>query len=141
MLTKQISVLLENKAGRLSYVSDLLGKEGINIYAISVVESSDFGIVRFITDDTEKVIRILESSGIPFKVNDVIAVEVPDHPGGLASMLKPLASAGINVEYLYTSLRHHEENAILVMRSDKMEETIDVLIKNWFKIVEDKDMW
>lgn len=141
MSIKQISVLLENKPGRLAKVSELLGKEGINIRAISVADTADFGIVRFIVDDTEKAMRILSTTGLPVKESEVIAVETPDHPGGLASVLKPLNEANINVEYLYTSLQHHGENAILIMKVDRMEEAIEVLKKNWFKIVEEEKFW
>lgn len=141
MSIKQISVLLENKPGRLAKVSELLGKEGINIRAISVADTADFGIVRFIVDDSEKAIRVLTATGLPMKESEVVAVETPDHPGGLASVLKPLNDGEINVEYLYTSLQHHGENAILIMRVDKMGEAIEILKKNWFKIVEEEKLW
>lgn len=133
---KQISIFLENKPGQLSHISDFLGKEGINIRAISVVDTSDFGVVRIVCDDTEKALLVLRSSNFTVYESDVIAVEVPDHPGGLASLLKPLSEEKINVEYLYTSLSHQGENAILLLKVNDIEKAVNILKKNWFKVIE-----
>lgn len=142
MTIKQISVLLENEPGRLAEVSDLLGKEGINIRAVTVADTADFGIIRFIVDDPAKAFQVLESNGFPVKEKEVIAVEAPDHPGGLAAVLKPLNEANINVEYLYTFLEHRaDKNAILIIRPNKIKEAIEALQKNWFRVFKEEEIY
>jgi len=132
MFVKQISVSLENTPGRLLAVSERLGIEGINIRAISVADTSDISTVRFVTDDPQKTINVLRSHGYSVKETDVIAVEVPDHPGGLQAMLKPLKAANINVLYLYPFLGRGESGQpIVIVGVDRTEETIEILNRNW----------
>ena len=132
MSIKQISVSLENVPGKFLDISECLGNEGINIRAISVADTSDISTVRFVTDDPPKTARVLNSHGYSVKEKDVIAVEVPDHPGGLRAVLKPLKSAKINVLYLYTFLGRAESGQpIVIMGVDKTEEAMKVLKKNW----------
>ena len=132
MSVKQISVSLENMPGKFLAVSECLGAEGINIRAISVADTSDISTVRFVTDDPEKTINVLKSRGYSVRVTDVIAVEVPDHPGGLLAVLKPLKGASINVLYLYPYLGRGESGQpIVIVGVDKTEEAIRVLQKNW----------
>ena len=132
MCVKQISVSLENVPGKLQDVSECLGAEGINIRAISVADTSDISTVRFVADDPEKTSNVLRSHGYSVKESDVIAVEVPDHPGGLQAVLKPLKGANINVLYLYPYLGRGESGqAIIIVGVDKTEEAIRVLGKNW----------
>src|SRR4030042_784967 len=96
MCVKQISISLENVPGKLMDVSERLGIEGINIRAVSVAETADISTVRFVTDDPAKTTNVLRSHGYSVKETDVIAVEVPDHPGGLKEILKPLNASHIN---------------------------------------------
>ena len=132
MFVKQISVSLENTPGKLLAISERLGIEGINIRAISVADTSDISTVRFVTDDPKKTINVLKSHGYAVKETDVIAVEVPDHPGGLQAMLKPLKAAKINVLYLYPYLGRGESGQpIVIVGVDRTEETIEVLKRNW----------
>jgi hypothetical protein len=132
MCVKQISVSLENVPGKFLEVSECLGVEGINIRAISVADTSDISTVRFVPDDPEKTINVLRSCGYPVKETDVIAVEVPDHPGGLQAVLKPLKGANINVLYLYPYLGRGESGQpIIILGVDKTAEAIKVLKKNW----------
>jgi hypothetical protein len=100
MSVKQVSVSLDNAPGKFLAVSEYLRVEGINIRAISVADTSDISTVRFVTDDPKKTVDVLKSHGYGIKETEVIAVEVPDHPGGLLAILKPLKSANINVLYL-----------------------------------------
>lgn len=100
----QISVSLENVPGKLLSISEFLGTEGINIRAISVADTSDISTVRFVTDNPARTVNVLKSHGYAVKETEVIAVEVPDHPGGLLAVLKPLRAADINVLYLYPYL-------------------------------------
>ena len=132
MSVKQISISLENTPGKFLEVSERLGAEGINIRAISVADTSDVSTVRFVADAPEKCLNVLRSHGYSVKETDVIAVEVPDHPGGLQAVLKPLKGAGINVHYLYPFLGRGESGQpIVILGVDRTEEAIKVLKKNW----------
>ena len=131
MYVKQISVSLENVPGKLAEVSDYLGAEGVNIRAISVADTSDMSSVRFVADDPEKAANVLKSHGYPVKETDVIAVETPDHPGGLKAVLKPLKEANINVLYLYSFLGRASEQPITIVGVDRTKEAIEILKKNW----------
>ena len=134
MAIKQISVTLENLPGTLMDISELLGVEGINIRAISVAEADKASAVRFVTDNPAKTVNVLRSNNYAVTETDVIAVEVPDHPGGLLAVLKPLKAAKINVIYLYPFLgRGESDQAIVIMAVDKTQEAINVLKKNWVR--------
>ena len=132
MCVTQISVSLDNVPGKFLDVSECLGAEGINIRAISVADTSDISTVRFVTDDPLKTANVLGSHGYAVKETDVLAVEVPDHPGGLRAVLKPLKGANINVLYFYPYLGRGESGQpIVILGVDKTEEAIEVLKKNW----------
>jgi len=128
----QISVSLENVPGKLLSISEFLGTEGINIRAISVADTSDISTVRFVTDNPARTVNVLKSHGYAVKETEVIAVEVPDHPGGLLAVLKPLRAADINVLYLYPYLGRGESGQpIVIVGVNKTTEAVDVLKKNW----------
>jgi len=135
MCIKQLSVSLENVPGKLSEVSECLGTEGVNIRAISVADTSDISTVRFVVDDPEKAMNVLKSHGYSPKETEVIAVETPDHPGGLNAVLKPLREAQINVHYLYPFLGRVSDQAILIVGVDKIKEAQEVLQKNWVRVL------
>ena len=132
MCLKQISISLDNSPGQFLAVSECLGAEGINIRAISVADTSDVSTVRFATDNPEKTANVLRSHAYSVKETDVLAVEVPDHPGGLQAVLKPLKAANINVHYLYPHLGRGESGQpIIIVGVDKTEKALEVLKKNW----------
>jgi len=132
MSVKQISVSLDNVPGQFLRVSEYLGNEGINIRAISVADTSDISTVRFVSDNPEKTVNVLKSHGYSVKETDVLAVEIPDHPGALQAVLKPLKAANINVLYLYTFLGKGESGQpIVIIGVDKTEEAVEVLNNNW----------
>lgn len=133
MFIKQISVVLDNVPGAMSHVSEILGREGVNIRAISVADTSDISTVRFVVDDPVKAINILKANGFSTKETDVLAVETPDHPGGLNAVLKPLKTANINVHYLYPHLGRVGGQAVVILGVDKLEEAQKVLQQNWVK--------
>ena len=134
MAIKQISITLENVPGSLMDVSERLGIEGINIRAISVAEADKTSAVRFVTDNPAKTVNVLRSNGYAVVETDVIAVEVPDHPGGLLAVLKPLKAAKINLIYLYPFLgRGESDQAIVILAVDKTQEAVIVLKKNWVR--------
>jgi len=124
---------LDNVPGTFSAISELLGREGVNIRAISVADTSDISTVRFVVDDPEKAKNILIGSGHVPKTTEVLAVEIPDHPGAVNAVLKPLKAADINVHYLYPHLGRLDENAIVILGVDKTEEAQKVLAQNWVK--------
>lgn len=127
MKVEQISIFVENKSGRLAEVSDILAKNGINIRALSLADTADFGILRLIVDDIEKTKQLLMDNGFTVGRNEVVAVEVPDRPGGLARILAALQAGGINVEYMYAFVRKSEGDAVLIFRFDETEGAIDAL--------------
>ncbi len=134
MPVNQISVSLENVPGKFLDVSECLGIEGINIRAITVADTSDISTVRFVTDDPKRTLDVLKSHGYSVKETDVIAVEVPDHPGGLQAILRPLKAGGVNVLYFYPFLgRGESNNPIVIIGVDKTEEALDLLKANWIK--------
>ena len=137
MPVKQISVSLENIPGKLSEVSDYLGENGINIIALSVADTADLSAVRFVVNDPEKAANILRSYGFPIKISDVLAVETPNHPGGLNAILKPLKEVSINVTYLYTCLGGGGKT-VFILGVDKIDEAIHVLKKNWVHLYDDE---
>ncbi len=118
MEVKQISVFLENKKGRLWEAMNALAKAQINIRALSIADTTEFGILRLIVPAPEKARKVLEHSGFVVRENDVIAVGVSDKPGGLASILKILTDAGINIEYLYAFVEKSGKKAVVVLRPD-----------------------
>jgi hypothetical protein len=132
MLVKQISVNLKNIPGMFLNISECLGSEGINIRAISVADTSDISRVRFVSDNPDKTITVLKSNGYDVKETEVIAVEIPDHPGALQAVLKPLMEADINVLYLYPFLGRGKSNQpIVILGVNKTQAAVDVLKKNW----------
>ncbi len=117
MRMKQVSVFVENRPGRLKLLLETLSKADINIRALSIADTADFGIVRMILSDTEKGIEVIRDAGLAVSTNDVLRVEVPDQPGGLLkAVAEPLAAAGINVEYVYAFADRPLENAMVVLK-------------------------
>ncbi len=137
MSVKQISVSLENMPGKLSEVSEYLGENGINIIALSIADTADISAIRFVANDPEKAGNVLRTHGYSIRMTDVLAVETPNHPGGLNAVLKPLKEVSINVNYLYTCLGTGEKT-ILIVGVDKMEEAIAVLKKNWVHMYDEE---
>jgi hypothetical protein len=131
MVIKQLSVSLDNVPGSFSTISEILGREGVNIRAISVADTSDISTVRFVVDDPAKAKNILVGNGHTPKETEVLAVEIPDHPGAVNAVLKPLKAANINVHYLYPHLGRIHDNAIVILGVDKTEEAQKVLAQNW----------
>ena len=116
MSIHQISVFLENRTGQLAEITALLAKEHIDIRALSIAETSDYGLARMIVDDSHKASAILLQHGDILSMTPVWAVEVPDRPGGLAELLTVLAEAHVDVEYMYSLFTHREGHAYMVMK-------------------------
>ena len=127
MRIRQISIFLENKPGQLSAICRDLADAGINIATLSLADTADFGIVRMIVDDHERAKAVLEGKGHVVNVREVIAVCVPDRPGGMAEVMQVLDKAGVNIEYSYAFAFHRGEKAVLVFRfsdNDKAESAL-----------------
>jgi hypothetical protein len=141
MKVEQISVFLENKAGRLAEVTRVLGEAGVNIRALSLADTTDFGILRLIVDKYEVAREVLKSKGFTVGKTEVVAIEVPDRPGGLASVLATLARAGINVEYMYAFVQHSGKNAVIIFRFDNLEDAINLLQKEGIHIYRGEEVY
>jgi len=135
MKVEQISIFLENKPGALENVTRLLKEANINIRTLSLADTSDFGILRLIVNDVNTTIKVLNDNGLRVSKTTVVAVEVPDRPGGLHSILEVLAKNGVNVEYLYAFVEKSGENAVIIFRFDAPDSAIDVLLKNGFAVL------
>lgn len=115
-MVKQISVFLENKAGRLGKVTQVLGENKINIRALSIADTSDFGILRLIVNDPERAYQVLKSNGFTVSTTEVLAVQVPDTPGGLAEVLNIMGQGEINIEYLYAFIGTTSKDALVIFK-------------------------
>ena len=135
MQVEQISIFLENKPGTLQQATRVLKDANINIRTLSVAETADFGILRLIVNDVEKANKVLKDSGFQVSKTPVVAVEVPDRPGGLHSVMEAVSKEGINVEYLYAFVEKSGENAVIIFRFDNPEKAIDVLTKKNFTVI------
>ncbi|MCL6613922.1 MAG: ACT domain-containing protein [Firmicutes bacterium] len=127
MKVKQISVFLENKSGRLAKVARVLGERGINIRALSIADTTDFGILRLIVSDPERALEALKAEGMTVSPTEVIAVQVPDRPGGLAGVLGLLEAAGINIEYMYAFVGKALDDAVVVFRVEEIDRAVALL--------------
>ncbi|MFA6471446.1 MAG: ACT domain-containing protein [Candidatus Latescibacterota bacterium] len=127
MRVKQISVFIENRSGRLREVAEILGKSKINIRALSLADTSDYGILRLIVDKPHEALTVLKKANFTLSETDVIAVEVSDKPGGLADVLNVLGNSGINVEYMYAFVEKSSENAVMIFRIDDIDKAVKAL--------------
>jgi hypothetical protein len=127
MKVKQISVFLENKSGRLAGVTKALVDNNISIRALSIADTTDFGILRLIVSDPEKAVNILKAEDFTVSETNVIAVQIPDKPGGLAGVLQILDSSGINIEYMYAFVGKSGANAVVVFRVEDIDRAITLL--------------
>jgi len=135
MQIRQVSVFLENKVGRVMEITEVLGENKINLRALSLADTSDFGILRMIVDKVDQAIGALKEKGFIVKETEVVAVEVPDKPGGLAQVLEILCIANINVEYMYAFFEQPKDKALLIFRFEDSERAIDVLVSKGIQIV------
>lgn len=141
MKISQLSIFLENKEGRLWNALDALADGKVNIRALSLADTSDFGILRLIVQDPEKAKKILEENNFIVKIIDVIGVELADTPGGLASVLKILNDKNINLEYLYAFTHEKTEKAILLLQSSDLNLLAKVLKENNVTIVPPEEVY
>jgi hypothetical protein len=141
MRVEQISVFLENRAGRLAEITRVLGEAEVNIRALSLADTSDFGILRLIVSDNDKAKKALKEHGFTVGKTSVVAVEVEDRPGGLNRILEILSQESINVEYMYAFVRHSGTNALMIFRFDDIDAAIKLLMDNDIKVLEGKTVY
>jgi len=135
MKVEQLSIFLENKTGRLAEVTYALSTAGINIRALSLADTSEFGILRLIVDDHEKAKVLLKEQGFTVGRTHVVAVQVEDRPGGLDNILRLLSANGINVEYMYAFVQAANKSALLILRFDKTDKALEVLTEHKIPII------
>jgi hypothetical protein len=140
MKVEQISIFLENKSGRLAEVTGVLSKAGINIRALSLADTADFGILRLIVDKTDRAKEVLKQNSFAVSKTEVIGVEVPDRPGGLAEILGVLHAAGINVEYMYAFVQRSGDNAIIIFRFDALDKAIQTLTSGGVRVLKGEEL-
>ncbi len=132
----QISIFLENRSGGLADVVEVLARNEIDIKALTLADMADFGILRLIVEDAERTRKVLKEAGFTVDKTRVVAVEVPDRPGGLAETLGALRKAGINVEYMYSAARKSGERAIVILRVDEVGKTMESLRAAGVRVLE-----
>lgn len=141
MKLKQLSIFLENRAGRLADVTALLGDNKINIRALALADTSDFGILRLLVDKPDEAYKILKDNGFAATETEVVAVEIPDKPGGLALILAPLQEIDVNVEYMYAFLEKATDKAIVVFRFEDVGKAIEALQANGVSILDSAQVY
>ena len=141
MPVQQISVFLENKAGRIAEVTSVLSEIGVNIRALAMADTSEFGVLRLLVDDNQKAEQALKNRGFTVGKTDVVAVEVEDRPGGLHHILNLLQDERINVEYMYAFVRQSGDNAVMIFRFDQLEVAVQKLKDGGVKVIEGNDLY
>ena len=141
MLIKQISVFVENVPGQLSEVSKILGDNGIDMSALSLADTTEFGILRLIVNDPEKACDVLRAQNYIVKQNYVVAAVVDDRPGGLTGVLDILAAANVAVEYMYAFVGSKDGHAVVVIRPDNAEAALKALDENHISTLDPKDIY
>lgn len=141
MKVKQISVFLENKSGRLATVTKVLGDNNINIRALSIADTTDFGILRLIVNDPGKAWEILKQNDFTVSETEIIAVQVGDRPGGLAAILQILDKLQINIEYMYAFVGKSGSDAVVVFRVEDIDRAIVLLQESGVNLLSGKDIY
>lgn len=141
MTVRQLSVFLENKPGRLCAATDILAKEGINLSALTLADTSEFGILRLLVDQPDRARDVLMDAGIVVRISDVLAIAMDDAPGGAVGILHLLSSAGLNVEYIYACVGKQSGKAIMVVRTDDIELAEDILHRGGYGDINPADVY
>lgn len=140
MKITQISIFLENRKGRLYDVCSLLGQNSVNIRALTIAETESFGVLRIVVDKSDLAIKLLRDNHFVANFTEVVAIEVPDKPGGLASILKIFADNDVNIEYMYGFVEKFSDKALLVMRFEDTDFAQQILAKHNIHVVAEKDI-
>ncbi len=139
MFVEQISIFVENKEGRLAEVTAILGNANINIRALSLADTTDFGVLRLIVNDNEKAEQALKKEGFTVGITKVLAVEIKDEPGGLNRVLDPLCDNEVNVEYMYAFANPQCKNSIMIFRFDDYDKALKILEQQNIKVISSQE--
>lgn len=140
MIIKQLSIFLENRTGRISEIAGLLAQANINIRALTLADSSDFGIMRLIVDKLDAALKCLKDNNISTALTSVVAVEVPDKPGGLAEVMSIISDSGFDIVYMYSLPEKKHNNAIMIMRFNNTEEAAGILKNHGLSILKQEQV-
>ncbi len=135
MKVKQLSVFVENQPGRLAAVAKAMGGAGVNILAMTIAETREFGVVRMIVPDYEKGLKILKDAGFTVTTTEVLAIEIRDQPGKLGQVMDAFEEHNLNIEYMYAFSASRGEKAIIVFRFDDPDKAVDSLAKTDVKVL------
>lgn len=141
MKIHQLSLFLENKAGQLTEPCTLLANSGVNILTLTLADTQQFGILRLIVKDWQKAKQILEENGHVVNVTEVIAIEIPDRPGGLKEIVDVIDEGGLNIEYMYAFTFGRKDKAILIFRFEDVDKAIDVLQTKNVNVIGSVDLY
>lgn len=141
MLIKQLSVFVENQSGRLADIAEMIGGAGIDIRAISVADTTDFGVLRLIVDKPDTAKDVLAENGLAVSLTDVIAVGIDDKPGAFAAVLRLLCDVGVDVEYMYAFISRKDGQAYVILRVNDNQKTLDTLGDAGFTILEPQQVY
>lgn len=135
MIIKQLSIFVENKTGRMAEITQVIGDAGIDIRALSIADTSDFGILRLIVNKPEEAVSALKKAGVTVSLTDVIAVGVDDQPGAFAKAVQTLSGAGYSIEYMYAFISRSENRAYVIMRVEEPDGAVKALEAGGFEIL------
>ncbi len=141
MIISQLSVFLENKKGRLCAATDVLADAGINIRALTLADTAEFGILRLIVDKPEAAKDALIDSGVVVRITSVVAIAMDDVPGGADAILHLITNAGLNIEYLYACVGHESGKALMILRTNDTEGTEEILKSHGYNNVDPADIY
>ena len=141
MKVEQIAIFLENKSGRMADITSIMAQNGINIRAMSLADTADFGILRLIVNDTDKARAVLKDNGFTVGTTDVVVTEVDDKPGGLANVLQVLKEGDINIEYMYAFTQKSGGTGLIIFRFDEVERAIDILAKAGIRLLSGDEVY
>ena len=141
MFIKQLSVFVENRRGKLTEITELLASKGIDMRALSLADSSEFGLLRLIVSDPDAGFKCLREAGMMVRMGEVIAVGVDDRPGGFAKAARLISDAGVDLTYLYALSSRKDGEAVIIMRLDQPGEGIAALRKDGFRIISPEEIY
>ncbi len=141
MTIKQLSIFIENRLGRMAEVTELLGAAGVDIRALSIADTSDFGILRLIVDKPDEAVEALKASGATVSLTDVVGVGINDTPGSFAKAMRALADASLGVEYMYAFITRKSDEAFVIMRIENVAEAVAVFEKNGYRLLSGDEIY
>ena len=141
MIINQLSVFVENKPGRLAQVTQTIAEAGVDIRAISIADTSDFGILRLIVNDPNKAAAFLKNAGMTVSLTDVVAVGIEDSPGSFAKIIGLLSDSGISIEYMYALISRFSGQDYVIMRIENPERGVEVLLENKIRLLTNEEVY